>query len=368
MMVAPRKMVCRAFLLLGLFSQTAALTTEQQPSVSNYAGIVGPQASQSIGEQSDTQQSTTETGDTLASNDANDVIFQTTEISADEVTTQSILSTGFLSETQPVTAETDSDVATGTQSGSGGLLSSTLPTTTTESSNLACDSNPCQNGGSCEILGSSDYWCNCSVTARGGFNCDEDLVDKCDSNPCQNGGSCAEHESSYSCNCTGLSYTGVHCEIAVDNQNQCESNPCEHGVCMDGYNTVICDCTGTGYTGKYCTNDVDECSIQVGYCNQGTCQNEVPGVRCVCPVGRQGDRCEVTCSGGLCANETSSSSNTADESIAGFSKGAFIVLMLASTAATALFMTAAVFCRTKKGRTTHTAGGKKAVAARDGAA
>ena len=61
-----------------------------------------------------------------------------------------------------------------------------------------------------------------------GAKCETE-VDECDSNPCENGGSCTDDVNSFTCDCiTG--FTGTECEVNIDN---CENDPCENsGVCM----------------------------------------------------------------------------------------------------------------------------------------
>ncbi|XP_041483543.1 neurocan core protein-like isoform X2 [Lytechinus variegatus] len=73
----------------------------------------------------------------------------------------------------------------------------------------ACNSNPCQNGGSCkeELDG---YSCSCLEAYRG-KHCQ---IPTCYSNPCQNGGSCMEESDGYSCSCL-KAYLGKNCQIPM---------------------------------------------------------------------------------------------------------------------------------------------------------
>ena len=102
-----------------------------------------------------------------------------------------------------------------------------------------CDSNPCQNGGTCED-GIESFLCSCPF----GYESDQcqtgkikafiyifrkyemiftlqpcnfnmllfnSEINECDSNPCQNGGTCKDDIASFSCSCpTG--YEGDQCQ------------------------------------------------------------------------------------------------------------------------------------------------------------
>jgi Notch-like protein len=137
-------------------------------------------------------------------------------------------------------------------------------------------------------------------------------INECSSNPCQHGGTCIDQLGRYECGCpTGYSgklpcyestrllvngfdlhrfyraflgigsgrltsnfflfftcfFAGNNCETNVD---ECESNPCVHGQCVDlviGYR-CICDLQFTG----------PNCSVQLTPCSQHRCRN---GAQCI---------------------------------------------------------------------------------------
>ncbi|XP_068762183.1 ZP domain-containing protein-like [Montipora capricornis] len=101
-----------------------------------------------------------------------------------------------------------------------------------------CDSDPCQNGGTCTNLGDNNFECECAP-GFGGDICEEEL-DPCANNPCKNGGTC-----------TDLGDSIFECECA------------------------------TGYTGSRCRKDVDECKDNNGGC-QDLCVNTMGSYHCAC--------------------------------------------------------------------------------------
>ncbi|XP_048845380.1 protein crumbs homolog 1-like [Brienomyrus brachyistius] len=90
-----------------------------------------------------------------------------------------------------------------------------------------------------------------------GASCDND-TDVCDSNPCQNGGSCEKSFSSYTCHCSnenqnGIRYGGPNCTEALVG---CRGHQCRNeGTCFpflsDELHGYQCLCPG-GFTGSYC--------------------------------------------------------------------------------------------------------------------
>ena len=78
-------------------------------------------------------------------------------------------------------------------------------------------------------------------------------VDNCESNSCENGGTCVGGINSSLCNC-GHGYTGDQCETNID---ECESNPCQNGgTCLDYVNAYTCQCAGNfdGPVCSYCSS------------------------------------------------------------------------------------------------------------------
>eukprot|EP00494_Astrolonche_serrata_P032100 UN32369 len=71
--------------------------------------------------------------------------------------------------------------------------------------------------------------------------------DICEPNPCNYGICMKSDESLFSCSCWD-GYEGDRCNEEV---NECRGNPCERGLCIDGINSYECDCP-TRYDGEHC--------------------------------------------------------------------------------------------------------------------
>ena len=100
-------------------------------------------------------------------------------------------------------------------------------------------------------------------------------------------GGCSMIEDSYTCLCTP-GYTGERCEEDIDD---C-SGACFNGAgCVDGLNSFHCHCT-PGYTGVTCADDVDECS-QSDPCQHGNCLNTDGSYSCSCEEAYTGTLCDT---------------------------------------------------------------------------
>ncbi|KAL4641472.1 protocadherin Fat 1-like [Arapaima gigas] len=150
---------------------------------------------------------------------------------------------------------------------------------------LACQSNPCANGGTCSTLPMGGYFCQC-----GGFflgtHCEID-TSACASNPCRYGGTCIPAGNRFYCKCRGQ-HSGKRCAILPN----CKDNPCKNnGTCIDSRNGPYCQCAH-GFHGKRCIEDVDECTMNP-CSNGGQCKNTYGSYKCSCSLGFKGRLCEL---------------------------------------------------------------------------
>jgi hypothetical protein len=129
--------------------------------------------------------------------------------------------------------------------------------------------------------------CNPGETCNpGNGNCEPTNVDECESNPCAHG-ECMDQNNGYVCQCQS-GWTGTNCDIDID---ECESNPCVNGDCEDKVNGYSCTCL-PGFTGVHCEIDIDECESNP--CAHGNCEDKVNGYICHCPPGFTGTHCETS--------------------------------------------------------------------------
>ncbi|NWR80797.1 SNED1 protein, partial [Centropus unirufus] len=150
-----------------------------------------------------------------------------------------------------------------------------------------CDSDPCLNGGSCEVHDDS-YTCECP---RGflGKHCEKAKPRLCSTGPCRNGGTCREADGEYHCSCP-YRFTGKHCEIGKP--DPCASGPCQNGgTCFHYIGKYKCDCP-QGYAGRHCEIAPSPCS-QSPCQNGATCQDLGAGYVCTCPMGFVGKHCQA---------------------------------------------------------------------------
>ncbi|KAI8440547.1 hypothetical protein MSG28_001789 [Choristoneura fumiferana] len=164
----------------------------------------------------------------------------------------------------------------------------------------ACQSNPCQHGGTCLSL-VSGYHCLCPSNWEG-TSCDVD-VNECRNFAgtdlgCQNGASCINKPGSYECQCK-FGWFGLHCTRKLKDCSGGNYEMCGHGTCIPVPTAegIMCICdqgwTNNG-TGPVCLTDVNECdSSQGSHCSinpRVECINTPGSFRCGhCPPGYEGD-------------------------------------------------------------------------------
>lgn len=165
-----------------------------------------------------------------------------------------------------------------------------------------CESSPCQHGSTCSDL-IKDYVCEC-YDGYEGKNCENDILE-CQTFPCQNDATCLERSNltlyeinifsnfsyetagGFVCECVP-GFTGDYCEINID---ECASDPCINGNCIDGINAYSCECS-PGYEGSNCETEIDECD-RFQPCVYGTCVDKVADYDCECDDGYGGKNCSV---------------------------------------------------------------------------
>uniref|UniRef100_A0AAR2KAQ5 Delta-like protein n=1 Tax=Pygocentrus nattereri TaxID=42514 RepID=A0AAR2KAQ5_PYGNA len=147
-------------------------------------------------------------------------------------------------------------------------------------------SNVCGPHGRCRSQAGGQFTCECQEGFRGTY-CHENIND-CESNPCQNGGTCIDKVNVYQCICAD-GWEGARCEINTDD---CSLNPClNKGTCQDLVNDFYCECRN-GWKGKTCHSRESQCDEAT--CNNGgTCHDEGDTFTCRCSPGWEGATCNI---------------------------------------------------------------------------
>uniref|UniRef100_A0A803V7W6 Neurogenic locus notch homolog protein 1 n=1 Tax=Ficedula albicollis TaxID=59894 RepID=A0A803V7W6_FICAL len=121
-----------------------------------------------------------------------------------------------------------------------------------------------------------------------GPNCEINL-DDCASNPCDYG-KCIDKINGYECTCEP-GYTGATCEDVLA---PCAGSPCKNGgECQESedYKSFSCSCP-PGWQGQTCEIDINEC-VKSPCRNGATCQNTNGSYRCACRTGFSGRNCDT---------------------------------------------------------------------------
>ncbi|XP_017269603.1 cubilin [Kryptolebias marmoratus] len=167
----------------------------------------------------------------------------------------------------------------------------------------SCNSNPCQNGGTCLNLLNA-YHCLCP-TNWAGPNCATD-VNECQVysgtlQSCQNGATCVNNPGSFTCTCSP-EWSGTLCTERYDDCRNAGQDLCVHGLCIDADRVVpgqpkyqcICESGWEAPAGNpACVADVNECNLPTKPCSANPpvpCYNTQGSFYCgACPAGWQGN-------------------------------------------------------------------------------
>ncbi|XP_066302464.1 von Willebrand factor D and EGF domain-containing protein-like [Branchiostoma lanceolatum] len=145
---------------------------------------------------------------------------------------------------------------------------------------------PCQHDGVCipdvtKPRGQGFYTCECP--GYSGQYCETE-IDECASDPCTNG-TCIDLINGYNCTCDAET-TGPNCDISID--DLCALGACYPGVsCINmGGGEVRCGRCPSGFIGNgYICEDIDECADAQAYGCNHICQNVPGSYRCTCQPG-----------------------------------------------------------------------------------
>lgn len=164
--------------------------------------------------------------------------------------------------------------------------------------NFCTNHKPCRNGGTCFNTGQGSYTCSCPPEFTG-VAC-EIAINDCSQNACLNGGSCITNSTYHTCVCP-RGFRGPHCETFAQT---CDDHPCQNdGICTDTNSGYQCKCM-LGYSGVDCELQVNDCFPNPCE-NDGSCVSGLNGFRCICPTGFSGERCETNiddCQDNPCRN------------------------------------------------------------------
>jgi len=163
----------------------------------------------------------------------------------------------------------------------------------------------CLHATACTDLGIESYKCTCSP-GWSDVDCNVD-INECGmgTHECVDSATCINTEGSYECKCNlGYTGTGIKADPGAElanpkatgcrhSEDDCATNPCEHGECTDdGYKAYHCKCE-VGWMDKNCDANVNECYEKAKYgveCSEhGRCVDTPGSFYCRCVSGMAGD-------------------------------------------------------------------------------
>lgn len=169
--------------------------------------------------------------------------------------------------------------------------------------NFCTNHKPCRNGATCTNTGQGSYTCSCPKDFTGD-RC-ETKINDCDSNPCMNGGSC---NVSYEQPLFQTAQLFTRCFVEWRPSFSVELTEVfllSFFSPQDLKNGYSCSCP-QGFYGKNCEEGAMKCADRPCF-NGGTCAEKDGGYVCACPTGYTGSNCERKmdqCSTDPCANGT----------------------------------------------------------------
>ena len=162
----------------------------------------------------------------------------------------------------------------------------------------ACSSNPCLNGGNCQLTTSGGFFCIC-LTGFTGPNCQiQQSGSNCAASPCLNGGTCSDTSTGYFCKCQA-NYYGRNCDYQVTAQT-CSAGDQNSANCASWATLGFCSFTYTYNSVPvpiYCPRSCGLCTTISGcYDTQTSCSTWASSGYC---SSIDANLCKKSCS--LCA-------------------------------------------------------------------
>ena len=149
-----------------------------------------------------------------------------------------------------------------------------------------CTLNPCGPGDCHRDNSSSGFFCECPEELTGSL-CNQ--PDYCSLSPCNQDrttGCVNTGTDGHLCICA-RGWSGPDCDMDI---NECASNPCGNGDCLNSLGSYACSCW-SGWTGTNC-DLVVTCDDKLCF-NGGTCEMTEGIATCGCSQGFHGEQCEL---------------------------------------------------------------------------